>query len=128
MDIKGRPVTIAEKNRIKAMESKEMRNDKIEIKIQNMSDKEVTEELKKKGLGTFGTKVEREQRLRKAHGLNGGVPASAQIYQQNLPVNPGPQPKPGDKTVNEIERIKQKREDRRKELERNVSLVDEEKR
>lgn len=130
MDPKGRPATLAEKNRMKALENKEMRNDKIEMKIQNMSDKEVAEELKKKGLGTFGTKAEREQRLRKAYGLGGQpqVPAlpPQQAVQQQAPAQP--QGKPGDKTVNEIERIKLKREERRKELERNVGGIHKEKR
>lgn len=60
---------MAMNNRQKAIENKDLRAEKLELKIQAMSDKEVAEELKKKGIGTFGTKAEREQRLRKVLGL-----------------------------------------------------------
>lgn len=132
MDDRRRPLTIAEKNRQKAIETKEQQNAKIELKIAQMGDKEITEELKKKGVPTFGTKAEREARLRKAYGL-GGAPQSAAPVQYQREVTPlsavaggnvaGPAQagKPGgDKTLSEIERIKQKREERRKEQERNV--------
>lgn len=120
-----RPLTIAEKNRQKAIENKEMRNDKLEMKVNAMSDKEIQEELKKKGLPTFGTKFEREMRLRKALGLtpNGGEVRGGGPGPSH-PSSAIPAPKGNsDKTVNEIERIKQKREERRKEIERNVRKV-----
>lgn len=60
---------MAMNNRQKALENKELRFEKLEQKVAGMSDKEITEELKKKGIGTFGTRGEREQRLRKAYGL-----------------------------------------------------------
>lgn len=134
MDDKRRPLTIAEKNRQKALDTKEQQNAKLEQKIAQMPDKEITEELKKKGVPTFGTKAEREARLRKAYGL-GGAPQSAVNHpyiREPAPqsaVGPGNSPGPvgaakpaTGKTLSEIERIKQKREERRKEQEKNVRL------
>ena len=57
---------------------------------------EVITDLKSKGLGTFGNRNERLDRLKKHYGI-------------------GPKPNK-DKVVNKIEQIKQKREDRRAEL------------
>lgn len=127
---KGRPLTIAEKNRQKALENKEHQNSKLESKLLAMGDKEVTEELKKKGIPTFGTKAEREQRLRKAYGLGSGsaLPQGAPPAQNVPPPAPVPAPPKDqgqsgkDKTVNEIERIRIERENRRKNMEKNVGF------
>jgi len=72
---------------------------KKEERLRRMTDMEIVNELKEKGLPTYGSKQERLDRLRKLYKI----------------------PKPGsggtkDKVVNKIEMIKKRREDRRAEL------------
>ena len=64
-----------------------------------MDDTEVIMDLKQKGLATFGTKIDRLNRLKKHYGI----------------LKPGSNSNK-DKVVNKIQLIKQKREDRRAEL------------
>eukprot|EP00357_Protocruzia_adherens_P016998 CAMPEP_0115029864 /NCGR_PEP_ID=MMETSP0216-20121206/37323_1 /TAXON_ID=223996 /ORGANISM="Protocruzia adherens, Strain Boccale" /LENGTH=717 /DNA_ID=CAMNT_0002406667 /DNA_START=134 /DNA_END=2287 /DNA_ORIENTATION=- len=93
-------VTQADKNREKFRAQRDAMNDKRERWIDNMSSDDVLEELRKKKQPTFGTKQERIDRLKKAHGV---TPSSNK-------------PKKGN-VLQEIERLKQNREERRKNME-----------
>ena len=64
-----------------------------------MDEQDVISELKSKGLATFGTKIDRLNRLKKHYGISKSGNGSNK-----------------DKVVNKIQLIKQKREDRRAEL------------
>ena len=94
------PHTQVEKNKDRFQKAKDLQLQKKEEKLRQMSDAAITNELKSKGLPTYGTKVERANRLRKAW----GVPL------------PDDGTKSKDKTRGEIERIKQKREQRREKM------------
>jgi hypothetical protein len=86
-----------EKNKDRFQKAKNLQLQKKEDKLSKMTDVDITNELKGKGLPTYGTKAERLARLRKAWGM-----PSADDSSKNK-----------DKTLGEIERIKQKREQRR---------------
>jgi len=62
-------VTQAEKNRQKLKEKRENQLLKKELQLNKMTDEEVIAELKTKNIPTFGTKPERLERLKKAHGI-----------------------------------------------------------
>lgn len=91
-------VPSAQKIKEKAQAHKELVLNKNEEKVSRMNEEEIIAWLKQKGMPTFGTKGERVDRVRKAFGL---PPASEPSK---------------DKLLKEIEKIKQKREDRRAEM------------
>lgn len=72
--------------------------------LARLTDKEIVEELKAKGLESFGTRGERLERLRK----HLGIPAQGD---QDDPFKLKPEPK--SSCVKEIEKMKKKREERR---------------
>jgi len=120
------PVTQADKNREKLKDKREQQLGKKELQLNKLTDEEVISELKNKGLPTFGTKPERLDRLKKFHGI---TPTIDPTYAQPEPTknttptqdkpNPNPPKKaaPKSSVVDEVEKLKQKREERRLKLE-----------
>lgn len=96
--MQGKGLSNVDKAREKARQQKEYQTARAEERIQKMTDEEVMDWLKQKALPTFGTRGERLDRIRKA---------------MNIPLQSEPSK---DKLLKEIERIKQKREDRRAEI------------
>ncbi len=92
---------------------------KKEMEIDNMPPDVVTNELKNKGLPTFGTAAERKDRLKKYHGIQ-ACGAVAAVAVPEAKAEPEPQPKGAGKKssiVDRIEEMKQKRDERRKRME-----------
>ena len=80
----------------------------------------VTNELKNKGLPTFGTAVERKDRLKKFHGIPiGAAPPPMPVVAEKPEAEPEVLQKAGKKSsiVDRIEEMKQKRDERRKKME-----------
>ena len=81
-----------------------------------MSAEMVTNELKSKGMGVFGTAAEKKERLKKYYGVQDfAPPGSAPSMEEKFE----PQSKVVKKSsvVNKIEEMKQKRDERRKKME-----------
>ncbi|OMJ85608.1 hypothetical protein SteCoe_13022 [Stentor coeruleus] len=95
------PVTQADKIKEKFKNQKDYQYLKKEQLIEAMSPEDILQELKNKGLPTYGTNRERIDRLKKANGLN--------------PSDSNPAKK--GSVVNSIEEISKKREERRKKME-----------
>jgi kinesin family member 2/24 len=98
---KKNPVTQAEKIKEKFKNQKDMQNVKKEMMIDAMPPEEVLQELKNRGLPTYGTNREKTDRLKKAIGVSASESAAA---------------KKGN-VLNSIEAISKKREERRKKME-----------
>jgi kinesin family protein 2/24 len=77
-----------------------------------MSNEMVLNELKNKGLPTFGTAAEKKERLKRFHGIQGGQITS---FEEKYEAQPKGVKKSG--VVGRIEEMKQKREERRKKME-----------
>ena len=105
------------------MKAQQIQLNKKEDKLDRMTADEVKNELKDKGLPTYGTNGEKLDRLKKYHGITpSGVNQSVDVI-QNEPVQivaPAKPPKtqPKDDVVNKIELINQKREERRANLQK----------
>jgi len=124
------PVTQADKNKEKLKDKRDAQLVKKEQQLNRLSDEEILSELKQKQLPTFGTKQERLDRLKKFHGItpvisNLGamdeVNESVQAVNKvnvNTPSNPALKKAPPKGSVlDEIEKLKQKREERRLNME-----------
>lgn len=102
-----------------------MQLNKKEETLNKMTEEEVKGKLKDKGLPTFGTKVERLERLKKFHGI--APPGAIQDVKEPVMQKEDSrieanlkQPKnlAKDNVVNEIEKINQRREERRANLQK----------
>jgi kinesin family member 2/24 len=94
------PITQADKIRDKLKNQKDFQNLKKEQQIDSMSPEDVLQELKNKGLPTYGTNKEKSDRLKKANGI---TPADSSSKKGNV--------------VNSIDAISKKRDERRKKME-----------
>ena len=98
---KNPPITQADKNRERLKNARELQVQKKAQQIDCMSKEELTNELKNKGLPTYGTNKEKADRLKKANGL---------------PNNQEAAPKKSN-VVSNIEAISKRREERRRKME-----------
>ena len=73
---KGKPGTQAEINRDKVKAVRERQLQKKEMQIEGMSNEEIIQELKAKGVPTYGTAAERKERLKKFHGVASADPTT----------------------------------------------------
>jgi len=121
------PATQADKNKDKLKDKRDSQLVKKEQQLNKLSDEEILAELKQKQLPTFGTKQERLDRLKKFHGITPAVSNLDEVNESvqavnkanvNTPSNPalkkGP---PKGSVLDEIEKLKQKREERRMKME-----------
>jgi len=105
------------------LKAQQIQLNKKEDKLERMTADEVKNELKDKGLPTYGTNGEKLDRLKKYHGITpAGVNQSVDVIQNDEVriVAPAKPPKniPKDDVVNKIELINQKREERRANLQK----------
>lgn len=98
---KKTPITQADKIKEKFKNQKDYQVLRKEQALESLSQEDVLQELKNKGLPTYGTNKERLDRLKKANGIA---------------VTEGSGPKKGN-VLNSIEAISKKREERRKKME-----------
>ncbi|CAD8188991.1 unnamed protein product [Paramecium octaurelia] len=101
-----------ERDRLKAQREGQL--NKKEQALNKLSDEEVVVQLKAKGLGVYGTKQEKLDRLKKANGIEVSKCESAP-QQQQAPIQQPPQPPKGS-VVDNIKKMEQQREERRKNM------------
>lgn len=93
-------------------------NNKKEQQIDALTNEEIVIELKEKKLPTFGTVQERRERLKKHYGINFSPSVSPSVNDSTLrdgTNNPISSKK--SNCLEEIEKLKQNREERRKKME-----------
>eukprot|EP01017_Pseudomicrothorax_dubius_P021371 TRINITY_DN2304_c0_g1_i2.p1 TRINITY_DN2304_c0_g1~~TRINITY_DN2304_c0_g1_i2.p1 ORF type:complete len:770 (-),score=242.21 TRINITY_DN2304_c0_g1_i2:135-2444(-) len=122
---KGKPTTQADKNRERLKAAREFQMNKKEQQINMMSDDQIVHDLKARGLPTFGTRQERVDRLKKAHGIvssnntpgsNQRPPAAAVPSESESEDEMEKKDLKGgkkDNVVDAVEKMKQAREERR---------------
>eukprot|EP00831_Metopus_contortus_P054499 TRINITY_DN458_c0_g1_i2.p1 TRINITY_DN458_c0_g1~~TRINITY_DN458_c0_g1_i2.p1 ORF type:complete len:712 (+),score=132.05 TRINITY_DN458_c0_g1_i2:218-2353(+) len=114
------PMTQADKIKEKARAANEQRLLKREMEIDNMSPDAVLNELKNKGIPTFGTAAERKDRLKKHNGITPTTGGGAEGMGRIEDLSSAPEPPKMVKrsgVVDKIEEMKIKREERRKKME-----------
>ncbi|CEL97887.1 unnamed protein product [Vitrella brassicaformis CCMP3155] len=113
----GSASTFAEKHRQRTEKLRQDKDSRRANEIDKMTNERLERELKAKGIPTFGTRQERAARLKVACGL----PASSDADEKK----PGKAKKGG--VVEEIERLRQQREQRRRKMEEDRKTKEDEK-